>query len=103
MLDTMSQKENSCQDTKLLLAAGLRSYTVLLEFSHLVTVIIYIPSWTGVAVAWKGLCSDEARAELRRLHPGKAERPDGMCPRLLKDCAAQLAGSSNRQHLKGGQ
>ena len=30
------------------------------------------------------------RLELGRLCPGKAAGPDGVCPRLLKDCAAQL-------------
>lgn len=35
--------------------------------------------------------TDEVRTELGRLHPGKAARPEGVCPRLLKDCAAQLS------------
>lgn len=37
------------------------------------------------------LTMDEVRTELRRLRPHKAAGPDGVCPRLLKDCAAQLA------------
>lgn len=35
--------------------------------------------------------ADEVRAELKRLHIGKAAGPDGVCTRLLKDFAAQLA------------
>ena len=30
---------------------------------------------------------DEVRAELMRLRAGKAAGPDGVCPRLLKDCS----------------
>ena len=37
---------------------------------------------------------DEVRAELKRLRAGKAAGPDGVYPRLLKDCAAQLAEPS---------
>lgn len=34
---------------------------------------------------------EEVRAELKRLHPGKAAGPDDVCPRLLQVCADQLA------------
>lgn len=35
---------------------------------------------------------DQVRQELRRLRPRKAAGPDRLCPRLLKACAAELAG-----------
>ncbi|KAJ8353675.1 hypothetical protein SKAU_G00212420 [Synaphobranchus kaupii] len=34
--------------------------------------------------------ADEVRTEPGMLRPGKAAGSDGVCPRLLKDCAAQL-------------
>jgi len=34
---------------------------------------------------------EEVGAELRRLQSGRATCPDGVCPRLLRDCADQLA------------
>ena len=36
------------------------------------------------------LTIEEVGAELRRLQSGKAAGPDGVCPRLLRDCAGQL-------------
>lgn len=42
-----------------------------------------LPSTLAVTV-------DEVRVELGKLRPGKAAGPDGVCPRLLKVCAAQL-------------
>lgn len=35
---------------------------------------------------------DEVRAELRKVRAGKSAGPDGITPRLLKDCASELAG-----------
>ena len=37
------------------------------------------------------LTIEEVGAELRRLQSGRASGPDGVCPRLLRDCAEQLA------------
>jgi len=34
---------------------------------------------------------EEVGAELRRLQLGRAAGPDGVCPRLLRDCTGQLA------------
>ena len=38
-----------------------------------------------------GWSVEEVRAELRRIRPGKSAGPDGIPPRLLRDCAAELA------------
>ncbi|KAK7880206.1 hypothetical protein WMY93_033125 [Mugilogobius chulae] len=36
--------------------------------------------------------TEAVRMEFRRLKPGKAAGPDGIMPRLLKECAAELSG-----------
>jgi len=37
------------------------------------------------------LTIEDVGAELRRLQSGRAPGPDGVCPRLLRDCAGQIA------------
>lgn len=37
------------------------------------------------------LTIDEVKAELKRLHPCNATASDRVCPRLLRECAVQLA------------
>ena len=36
------------------------------------------------------ITADQVRGQLKKLHPRKAAGPDGLCPRLLKACAAEL-------------
>ncbi|XDV29127.1 hypothetical protein PO909_032280 [Leuciscus waleckii] len=71
------------------------------EFNHFYTVSCPAP-FSGCATAAADSClaevpnrayfsMEEVRAELRRLRPGKSAGPDGIPPRLLKDCAAELA------------
>lgn len=51
----------------------------------------YFLSAPSVSPSLPSLTVDEVRAELRRLNPCKGPGPDGVSPRLLKDCAEQLA------------
>ena len=37
------------------------------------------------------MTSDQVEKELRRLHQGKSAGPDGVSPRVLRNCAVQLA------------
>ena len=71
------------------------------------TLLLTLPSWSSLTGSCHlssasvdtatsdqrslSLTIEEVRAELRRLHTGKAAGPDGVCPKLLKDCATQLA------------